>query len=209
MKLATHIGALRACALTGLGSCTLLLSHHPQDGGTIVQKRDFPKVRDGGRVLIPPLLLRTAHGCGMEGWRTGQTTDMDLGPLASTQGSGHSAVSYLRTHSHSVCLIEAYLCSMLTLPESSYKVHFCHAHLHQRPTAVTMSLPLPPTLFWTQSCLIPVIPGGLLIHTQHHLLQAINFEAQLGPVNTCSPVVGCAPKWVPMSTATLRYPSTD
>lgn len=75
-----------------------------------------------------------------------------LGLLASMEGSGHSAVSYLRGHNHLVCLIQDYLCSTLTLPESSYKVHFCHGtpapetnHSHNVPRRAPT---LPPTLFW-------------------------------------------------------------
>lgn len=35
-----------------------------------------------------------------------------LGLLASKEGSPHSAVSHLRTHSHEAHLLQAYLCSL-------------------------------------------------------------------------------------------------
>lgn len=70
-----------------------------------------------------------------------------LGPLASKEGSPHSAVSHLRTHSHMAHLLQAYLCSLYH--RQATRSISAMARLHQRPITVT-NVPPPclPTLLW-------------------------------------------------------------
>lgn len=160
-------------------SWTLLLCRHPQNGGTMVQRRDFPKARSLSFHLSSASSDKTRLWMG--GWPAGPVTDVDLScwfPKIQYISSGRPEDTRPRGP------------SLLTLPESNHRIHFCHGTPapetnHSHTCTSSMS-------FWLQSSLVPVVPYGLLMHT--YMIQTSSGHEFRGPgwtCNSCSPVVVC------------------
>lgn len=146
----------------------LLFSHHPRNGGTTVQKRDFLKVRESARV---PKVV------GWGGWRTGLVTDVDLScwlPKIRHLSSEPPENTHTATRAR---LVQAHL-HMLT----HHKIHACHGtpapETNHSPLNIILGAELP--------------DPGCRPWFADPFLTGHGFQGSAWTCNTCSPVTGCA-----------------